>query len=72
MEEIRVDLGFECKLGTYVARHSFSTRLMRSGVSSMYIKESLGHSTVSVTENYLGDFADEAKLEYADLLVNFK
>jgi len=71
MEEIRLDLKFETKLGTYVARHSFSTRLMRKGVSTQYIKDSLGHSSVAVTENYLGDFADETKKEYANLLTDF-
>ena len=71
MDEIRRELGFENKVGTYVARHSFSSRLMRKGASTQYIKESLGHSTVAVTENYLGDFADNVKEEYAILLTNF-
>ena len=65
------ELGFENKLGTYVARHTFSTRLMRKGVSSLYIKESLGHSSVAVTENYLGDFGEQVKHEYAKLLTDF-
>lgn len=71
MEEIRQELGFENRLGTYVARHSFSTRLMRKGASTQFIKESLGHSTVTTTENYLGDFADNVKSEYSDMLTTF-
>jgi integrase/recombinase XerD len=71
MEEVRKDLGFEQKVGTYVARHSFSTRLMRKGVSTQYIKDSLGHSSVAVTENYLGDFNEDVKQEYAQYLTDF-
>ena len=71
MKEIGEELGFEQKLGTYVARHSFCSRLMRKGVPTQFIKESLGHSSVAVTENYLGDFADNVKLEYANLLTDF-
>ncbi|WP_018611596.1 site-specific integrase [Segetibacter koreensis] len=68
MEAIRLDLGIKNKVGTYVARHSFSTVLKRKGVSTDFIKEALGHSTNAVTENYLDSFADEVKLEYSKLL----
>lgn len=71
MEEIRVELKIDKKLGTYVARHSFSTRLMRKGASTHYIKESLGHSSVITTENYLGDFSDSVKSEFSELLTKF-
>ena len=71
MEQVRLHLGFSEKLGTYVARHSFSTRLMRKGASTQFIKESLGHSNVSVTENYLGDFADDVKKEFSNFLTDF-
>lgn len=68
MEEIRLELGIEMKIGTYAARHSFSTVLKRKGVSTSFIKESLGHSSELVTENYLDSFTDDVKLEYANLL----
>jgi integrase len=71
MDKIRKELKFENKVGTYVARHSFSSRLMRKGASTQYIKDSLGHSTVAVTENYLGDFADNVKQEYTNFLTDF-
>lgn len=61
MDEIRKELKIDQQVGTYVARHSFSTRLMRKGVNTQYIKESLGHSSVAVTENYLGDFCRRCK-----------
>jgi integrase/recombinase XerD len=70
MEEIRKDLKIDQKIGTYAARHSFSTVLKRKGVSTEFIKEALGHSSVVVTENYLDSFTDDVKLEYANMLTN--
>lgn len=71
MEEIRQDIGVDAKIGTYVARHSFATRLMRKGASTQYIKESLGHSSVAVTDSYLGDFGDLVKNEFSAMLTDF-
>ncbi|MGJ7030863.1 phage integrase SAM-like domain-containing protein [Niabella hirudinis] len=68
MEEIRVELKFEKSLTTYAARHSFTTILIRKGVAMSFVKESLGHTSVITTENYVGDFEDETKIEYANLL----
>ena len=70
MDTIRVDLGIEQKIGTYAARHSFSTTLKRKGVSTEFISESLGHSSVIVTANYLDSFTDETKLEFTNLLTD--
>lgn len=71
MEEIRIELGIDKKCTTYAARHTFSTRLMRKGISTQYIKESLGHSSVATTENYLSDFSDQEKLAYTSILTDF-
>lgn len=70
MEIIRLDLGIEQKIGTYAARHSFSTTLKRKGVSTEFISESLGHSSVLITANYLDSFTDETKLEFTNLLTD--
>lgn len=72
MEEVRLEKEIGMKIGTYAARHSFSTVLKRKGVSTAFIKESLGHSSELVTENYLDSFTDEVKLEYANLLTQLK
>ena len=40
----------------YVARHSFATALKRAGVGISVIQETLGHSSESVTKNYLASF----------------
>lgn len=70
MENIRLELEIDQKIGTYVARHSFSTVLKRKGISSEFIKESLGHSSLVTTENYLDSFTDDVKLEYSNLLTD--
>ena len=72
MELIRQELEIEQKIGTYSARHSFSTILKRKGVSTEFIKEALGHSSMVTTENYLDSFTDDVKLEYANMLTDFK
>lgn len=71
MEKVAGELGIEQKVGTYAARHTFSTILKRKGVSTEFIKESLGHSSVAITENYLDSFADDTKLEMTNLLTDF-
>jgi integrase/recombinase XerD len=70
MNEIAADLGFESKCNTYHGRHSFSSRLVRKNVPIAYIKESLGHSTLAVTEAYIGSFEDAAKIQFNNLLID--
>lgn len=70
MEKIRIELGITQKIGTYAARHTFSTVMKRRGVSTEFIKESLGHSSVAVTENYLDSFNDDVKLDYTKFLTS--
>jgi len=70
MKEVAKDLNITNKVGTYVARHTHSTVLKRRGVPTELIKENLGHSSVLTTESYLGDFTDNAKLDFAKLLTD--
>lgn len=62
------DLNIQEKVTTYVARHSFATVLKRSGVSTSFIKDALGHTSEATTENYLGSFEGEVKIEAAKAL----
>ena len=57
---------------TYTARHSFATVLKRSGASTEFISESLGHSNLTTTENYLASFEMETKRRLAKNLTKFK
>lgn len=72
LAKIRAKLNIERKVTTYVARHTFSTILKRSGVSTEFIQEALGHTNIQTTENYLDSFEKEVKKEYAAKLSMFK
>jgi len=72
MAQIAIELKIEKKITTIVTRHSFSTQLKRSGVSTEYIQEALGHSNIKTTENYLDSFGNEIKKEHAGRLTSFK
>ncbi len=72
MLKIRLSLGIEKKVTTYVARHTFSTIMKRSGASTEYIQEALGHTDMKTTQNYLDSFEKEAKREFAQKLMPFK
>ena len=60
------------KLSTYTARHSYATVLKRSGANIAYISESLGHSDLKTTENYLASFEQSERAKNAKLLTNFE
>ena len=59
------------KISTYTARHSFATVLKRAGANIAYISESLGHSDLKTTENYLASFEREERQKNAELLTWF-
>ena len=71
-KKIGNNLGIECNLTSIISRHSFSTRLKRSGVSTEFIQESLGHADKRTTENYLDGFDNEVKKVNAAKLLEFK
>jgi integrase len=64
--------GIDKKATTYVARHTFSTVLKRSGASTEAIQEALGHTNIRTTESYLDSFDRETKRELAGRLAAFK
>ena len=70
--KIKKKLNIEKRLTTYVARHTFSTVLKRSGVSTEFIQESLGHTNIRTTEKYLDSFAKEVKRDLVGNLKAFK
>ena len=60
MKEIATDVLIDKPITTYYARHSFATILKNSGVSTEFISEALGHSSLGTTKNYLAGFAQDA------------
>ncbi len=69
IKTIGENIGIPEKITTYVARHSFATVLKRSGASTEFISESLGHSNLAVTENYLDSFDIEEKKKWAESII---
>lgn len=68
MKQIAREVGISKEVTTYYARHSFATILKNSGTQVEMISELLGHSNVSVTENYLDSFEDEQIHKQTDVL----
>jgi integrase/recombinase XerD len=54
------------KISSYTARHSWATISKNSGASTEYIKESLGHSNVLVTEKYLKSFESDTRRKHSE------
>jgi integrase/recombinase XerD len=72
MRDVASQLGITKKVTNIVSRHTFSTVLKRSGVSTEFIQESLGHTDKKTTENYLDSFEKEVKKEFSRRLIDFK
>ena len=72
MKQIAVELGIFKPITTYYARHSFATILKNSGVSTEFICEALGHSSLQTTKNYLAGFEQDAIKKTTDVLTSFK
>jgi integrase len=72
MKKIGEHFNIPKKVTTYVARHTFSTVMKRSGTSTEFIQEALGHADLKTTENYLDSFENEVKKAFAGKLVAFK
>lgn len=69
MDKIRRELGIDRKVTTIVSRHSFSTILKNAGASTEFIQESLGHTDIRTTENYLGSFEQKIKKTFSEKLM---
>ncbi|MDQ2720438.1 MAG: site-specific integrase [Bacteroidota bacterium] len=72
MKQIAIELGICKPITTYYARHSFATILKNSGVSTEFICEALGHTSLQTTKNYLAGFEQEAIRKTTDVLTSFK
>jgi integrase/recombinase XerD len=64
MDAISKALNYDT-ISTYTARHSYATVLKRSGANIAFISESLGHSDLRTTENYLASFEQEERAKNA-------
>jgi len=58
-------------ISTYWARHSFASNFVLNGATIVDAMESLGHSNIQTTQNYLSSFDSDTKKELANSLMNF-
>ncbi len=72
MKQIAIELEIYKPITTYYARHSFATILKNSGVSTEFISEALGHTSLETTKNYLAGFEQDAIKKTTDVLTSFK
>lgn len=72
MRHIAAKVSITKKVTTLTWRHSYATTLKRSGVSTAFIQESLGHTDMRTTENYLDSFELDIKKKYSHHLAAFK
>jgi site-specific recombinase XerD len=72
LKQIVSKLDIDKPVTTYYARHTFATVLKRNGVSPLFISESLGHSSLKTTENYLDSFEDDQRKSILEKLKNYK
>ncbi len=54
---------------TYSFRHSYATIMMNKGANIAFISQSLGHQSLTTTQNYLGSFTDQQMKDSISLLV---
>ena len=72
MAGIATHLKISKKVNNMVCRHTYSTVMKRSGASTEFIQEALGHMDKKTTENYLDSFENQVKKEFAAKLIAFK
>jgi integrase len=61
LKRIALKIGIDENISTYYARHSYASILKLAGEDVAYISESLGHSNLQTTENYLSSFDTEKR-----------
>ena len=65
LKQLQKCLGIETVLTSHVSRHSFTNLLLRLKNVNLYdIQQSLGHSSIKITENYLTSHFNLEKLDY--------
>jgi site-specific recombinase XerD len=71
MKLIAPKAGIDKNITTYVARHSFATKLMRQGYSIEFISKAIGHANITTTANYLAGFEQAETRKAQSSLLQF-
>jgi len=70
MKKLASQLGFDFKVRTMEARHSFTTEVTKK-VGLEFAQEALGHTSMATTQNYWAGFETEVKRQIADSMLDF-
>jgi len=71
MAQLGEILGIDSKVSTQTARHSYATSMMRAAIPTQFISNSLGHTNLKTTQNYLSDFEEDAYMMASKVLNSF-
>ncbi|WP_420401354.1 tyrosine-type recombinase/integrase [Flagellimonas sp.] len=71
IKKLAMENGITDEISTYWARHSFTTQAIRKGASMELLQESLGHKSLSTTQNYFAGFSNDVKQKLSESLLNF-
>jgi len=72
LRRIKERANIDAKFNISVARHTWTTLLVRNNASLVYISRGLGHTSLKTTQEYIGNFNDDEKEEYGLLIQNIK
>lgn len=69
LNKIALKCDIKTKVNFYTARHTFATLSLKKGLSTVMIKQALGHQSIQTTETYLEDFcSEELDLAFEDIM----
>lgn len=71
LKVIASEIGINKDVKTYAARHTFATVAMRNGYNVAMISKALGHTSVQITEKYLGSFESQQMKDLAEKMSDF-
>lgn len=71
LKKLAASIGMTSKISTYWARHSFASNYLLSGANISDVMESLGHSNISTTQNYLKSLDKTTRKSFAKNAMNF-
>lgn len=71
MRRIGKKLEIDKDITTYVARHSFVTKLIVGGASISEVKDMVGHTSIATTEKYVASIEDDRIKQLSNTLLNF-
>jgi integrase/recombinase XerD len=71
MRRIGKKLEIDKDITTYVARHSFVTKLITGGASITEVKDMIGHTSIATTEKYVASIEDDRIKQLSNTLLDF-